>query len=380
MNRNEETPRVRGFRVDAASADEARRGHAWLTGRLEALGLSLALVHEPLSAARNAYRLEAAHALRWVPGFDTLALAQRWHSGLQSPDDALAAEILLSLLASPIDLVFPSFDELDSAVRMRSFIATAGAHTCMDFHTERVDRPEAFWAYDEDRGFLLKPGSDLVQALVQATQPEQSGRLYAFSCYRATEYVILLGIAQEARLNHPALHLALQQQWQQRAIASGRFHDTFLHEWGTNEAPLPMNWYVPGDRVWFRNPDATSSDVSGYEGSWVIYLGRGQFANFWKPGQPYDLVRKAVEVFHWRHGTCVGDDGELQMNENEVERRVAMTLADPDATRQVLRRMLRYKDPRGIYAEGGCMDTTRECPRWVRPGTTDIVLPDAPLQ
>jgi hypothetical protein len=37
--------------------------------------------------------------------------------------------------------------------------------------------------------------------------------------------------------------------------------------------------------------------------------------------------------------------------------------------------MFRLRDPQGVYAQGGCMDTSRESPRWVRPDTTDIVLP-----
>lgn len=338
-----------------------------------------AVEHGSAPGGQHHYRLEASHASRWVPEFDTLSLRQRWSSGLPDADSALKAEIVLSLLASPVEIEFPSYEELDSAVRMRAFISDAARRTSMDFHTERVDRPEAYWVYDEDRGFLLRPGCGLIDALVQATQPAQSGHQYAFSCYRATEYVVLLGIAREARLSHPALLDALQRQWRLQPIASGRFHDVFLHEWGTNDAPLPMTWYVPGDRVWFRNPDSASSDVSGYEGSWVIYLGQGRFANFWKPGLPYELSTKAVEVYHWRHATYVDAQGELQMDEQEVERRVSQTLADPEATRQVLARMLRYKDNRGVYAQGGCMDTTRESPRWVRPGTTDIVLPDVRL-
>jgi hypothetical protein len=43
--------------------------------------------------------------------------------------------------------------------------------------------------------------------------------------------------------------------------------------------------------------------------------------------------------------------------------------------RDVLARMVRLRDPKGVYEEGGCIDTTREYPRCVRPGTADIVLP-----
>jgi hypothetical protein len=38
--------------------------------------------------------------------------------------------------------------------------------------------------------------------------------------------------------------------------------------------------------------------------------------------------------------------------------------------------MERLQDPRGVYLEGGCIDPSREYPRWVCSGTSDIVLPD----
>ena len=37
--------------------------------------------------------------------------------------------------------------------------------------------------------------------------------------------------------------------------------------------------------------------------------------------------------------------------------------------------MQRPRDPKGVYAEGGCIDTTREFPRPLCVGTADIRLP-----
>jgi hypothetical protein len=41
---------------------------------------------------------------------------------------------------------------------------------------------------------------------------------------------------------------------------------------------------------------------------------------------------------------------------------------------EILARMMRIRDGRGIYAEGGCIDATRDAIRWVCPETTDIKL------
>ena len=313
----------------------------------------------------------------WMPGHDTLSLHQRLgHEALSQDVWALEREILIALLGSPLRFSFASLEALASHVRVRRNMTLAARKTALAFKTEAAERPEDHWQYDEERGFTLKPGRCLIDALIAATQPEATGKLYDFSCYRATEYVILLGIAQELQIHHPDLLDQLQAINEIHAIRSGQFHDVFLVEYGSMDQPLPARYYVPGDRLWFRNPDERSSDVMGYEGSWVIYLGGGLFSNFWKRDQPFTLESKAIEIYHWRDGVHTDAQGQLQMDENVVDQRVAQTLADPQATHRVLERMLRMRDGKGIYAEGGCLDTTRECPRSVSRDQCELVLPN----
>ncbi len=323
--------------------------------------------------------LERETAHQRLPEFNTLALRQQFQLVTCSEKEALVREVMLAMLTSPLLLTFPSYAEFLSAQNMRLSIALNAQKTAMAFKTDMVDRPHAYWTYSKDHGFTLRPDASLIEALKVTTQPDLSGQLYGFSCYRATEYVILLAIAQEAQNHHPELLSALEAQWRQRAVMSGKFHDVFLREYGSNDAPLPKFWFVPGDRVWFRNPDDASSDVPGYEGSWVIYLGNGLFANFWRPDQPYDLVTKCLEIYHWRHGVFTDEHNNLQMDECKVDQLVALSKQDSLGLQKICERMMRLRDPQGIYADGGCMDNTRESPRWVRPNTTDIRLPDAPL-
>ena len=47
------------------------------------------------------------------------------------------------------------------------------------------------------------------------------------------------------------------------------------------------------------------------------------------------------------------------------------------ARNAVLARMMRYRDPRGVQADGGCIDSTREGLRWILAGTSDIRIPPA---
>ena len=330
----------------------------------------------------TAQGLQCALSLRqeqqaaWMPQHNTLSLHQHLaHEALSSDVMALEREIVVALLGSPLRFSFASLEALRSHVRVRRHMTLAARKTALAFKTEAAERPEDLWQYDEESGFTLKPGCCLIDALIAATQPEATGKLYDFSCYRATEYVILLGIAQELRAHHPDMLAQLQAINEVHAIRSGQFHDVYLVEYGSMAQPLPARYYVPGDRLWFRNPDERSSDVMGYEGSWVIYLGGGFFSNFWKRDQPFTLESKAIEIYHWRDGVHTDAQGQLQMDESVVEQRVAQTLADPQALQQVLSRMLRMRDAKGVYDEGGCLDTTRECPRSVSRDHCELVLP-----
>jgi len=310
-----------------------------------------------------------------MPELNTIDLSERL--GLQphsNPSD-LYREIWLAMLANPTPWIYPSVDELISAIRIRTFIVDAASKTALNFNASEAERPNDCWTYHENTSFTVLPGSPLIEALIKATQPGPDGTVYSFSCYRATEYVQLLALAQEAQISNPALLAALQQQWETRAVMSGKFHDVFLKEVGTMEDPLPIRYYIPGDRIWFRNPDDPSSDVAGFEGSWVLYLGGGLFPNFWRRNKPFTLESKCVDVYHWRNSTFRDTNGELQMDESRVSELLDQTMTQPAEVAKIMRRMYRLRDPKGVYKNGGCMDTSREFLRWVRPSTCDIIMP-----
>ncbi len=321
------------------------------------------------------FRLRRGLMRERIPAYDTLQLSETFglHSRTSTTD--LEKEILLAMLAGPVTFEYPSYAEIAAAVRIRQNIVEAARRTALTFHTSRIERPEDYWTYTEASGFTVLPGKPLIEALRRATQPEVSGSSYAFSCYRASEYVVVLGVAQELARCNPELFHRLQRQWETRAIKSQQFHEVFLREYGSMREPLPPKYYVPGDRLWFRNPDGTSSDVMGYEGSWLFYLGNGLFNNFWKRDEPYSLAAKCVEIYHWRSGVSRDAEGNLQMDETIVEDNVRATMRDPGEVERILDRMTRWRDPQGIYGDGGCIDTSREYPRWVCPGTSDITLP-----
>ena len=366
-----------GIVIQSTNQRKADVARQTVNAELQALGLTEDVEGSGCTAAAGdtQWTLKKNRINAWMPGLNTLDLCERRGLQRHQHTDDLTREIWLTMLASPVAWAFPSAEELISAIRMRQFIVQAARTTALSFHTSEAERPNDCWTYQEATGFTVLPGSSLIDALIKATQPDATGVVYAFSCYRATEYILLLAIAQEAQLSNPALLADLQQQWETRAIMSARFHEVFLRETGSMEAPLPIRYYIPGDRVWFRNPDDASSDVAGFEGSWVFYLGGGQFSNFWQRNKPFTLASKCVDVYQWRNGTAPDANGEMQMDEELVDLLVDQTMTQPAELERITQRMFRLRDPKGVYAEGGCMDTSRESPRWVRPETSDIALP-----
>ena len=369
--------RLRNLTHRALTADSSE-----FLARLNELGLNQEVAVTQSIAVKGGFeknfhlRAERLHA--WTPGFDTMGLTANLQLDTAQDANDLVREIVLAMLVGPVAFAYPSHAELACSVRMRRNIVLAARQTALAFHTAEADRPEDCWTYDEDCGFTVRPGHALITALQKATQPGTSGKRHAFSCYRATEYVMLLAIAQELESTNPPLLAALQRQWERRAIRSEEFRAVFLREHGSLEAPLPPGYYVPGDRVWFRNPDAFSSNATGYEGSWVLYLGGGLFTNFWTPGPSYTLRTKCLEMFQWRHAAYTDEAGAVRIDESHVERRLAALTAEPFRAERMMRRMLRLRDPQGVYQSGGCLDASREYPRHVCPGSADLVLPPSP--
>lgn len=376
------TPISGGIQIYSPAPADLDLAHEHILTDLKALGLDHYVRSERWSDG-NVYVVgfqlhdEASRAL--TPSADTTQLCEILDLDARIRPQDLDREILVAMLAGPVAFSYPSYDEMVSAVRIRKNIVQGASRTALAFDTEEAERPAEYWTYSEARGFTIKPGKSLITALEKATQPDRSGKLYSFSCYRATEYVMLLGIAQELAVCNPELFERLQWQWETRALMSTPYHDIFLREYGSLSNPLPSRYYVPGDRLWFRNPDEYSSNVEGYEGSWVFYLGNGLFTNFWKRDQPFTLTTKCVELFHWRNATFFNGDGKLQVDDDVVDARVLESLQNPAEIEQILSVMLRLREAAGIYTSGGCIDATRECARRVRPGTAELVFPGADL-
>jgi len=321
-------------------------------------------------------KLKSEFANLWCPYFGTLNIRKLIpNKSNLSPNELDELEILIAILVSPFAFTFQSIESLESHIRVRKYLVQHARKTAVAFNTEAGERPFEYWKYEEEAGYTLQSNADLITALLAATQPETTGSLYDFSCYRASEYVILLALAQEAQHVNSDLLRDIEAINRKVAIKSEQFHSLYLHEYGSMNLPLPVEYYVPGDRLWFKNPDEKSSDVKGFEGSWVFYMGEGLFSNFWNREKPYSLEHKCLEIYYWRDGVVSDDQGLLRMDEEIVNRKVTAALSDPVKTAEILDLMTRYRDPTGVYENGGCIDTTREYPRSILMDCCEVVLP-----
>jgi hypothetical protein len=335
------------------------RANAWL----EKLGID---GHISASYSSNAegklLHLTANQRLQeCCPDFDTSTIASLCRSGASTgAHQGIVAETVLAMALSPQALVFHNLRELISNVRMRFHAVQIASRTELSFDTSSITRPQAYWVYTKENGFLLRQGVSLAEGLERALCPDVSGYTYAFSCQRASEYLMLYAVTSElVKVNKIALH-ATEEQWRKRALTGDDFLFRFLEERGTRENPMPMRYYIPGDRIWFKNPDNHSSDIEGYEGSWVVYLGGGCFCNLWDRHRPYTLEEKCLEIYYWSQCVEVSPAGISWMNEAVVKERVQLALADPNIKDPILKKMMVYRDPAGVYADGGCIDLSRD--------------------
>jgi Protein-glutamine gamma-glutamyltransferase len=372
----------RGIRIDGATAQQIQLAERSVWSRLRQLDLqqyaeATECGEEP--APHVSFRLKGDYVSCLAPDGDTTKLGEILRLDPQKDLDDLEREILLTMLLAPIEFQFPSYEEFVSAIRIRVNIVKAAQASRCRFSTAEAERPSQYWTYDLEKGFMLVPGQPLAEALQASLRPAEPSKKYTFSCSRAAEYVVLLGMAQEIMACNAGLGQRLSRQVQTRALKGDEFLKVFTRPVGSRNAPLPPKFFIPGDWVWFKNPDPVSAAAHGFEGCNTIYLGGDRFANFWKPEEQLTLSTKCLTVYFWRAATYRGDDGSLRVNERLVDDLLQETRYDPGGVERILKEMIQFQAPEGRFG-GGAIEPHRDCPRPVHPETTDLVLPDIDLR
>ena len=351
-----------GFAILQADGVDSERCLHQMQRCLRLLGIDDLLDGEVHNASDASWlHLSANDRLQALcPHFDTAPIHAFLSGRRLERESRMVAEIILAMALSPQTIPFKTTRDFKSALRMRRNAVDVASRTELSFDTDAITRPQAYWVYSKENGFLLRQGVSLAEGLERALCPDVSGSTYAFSCQRASEYLMLYAVVRElSKVNPAGLH-AVEEQWRKRALMGDDFLFRFLEERGTRENPMPMRYYIPGDRIWFKNPDDYSSDIEGFEGSWVIYLGGGRFCNLWDRQRPYTLEEKCLEIYYWSQCVEVSPAGLPWMNEAVVKERVQLALSDPAIKNPILRKMMVYRDPAGVYADGGCIDLSRD--------------------
>lgn len=143
---------------------------------------------------------------------------------------------------------------------------------------------------------------------------------YSFGCYTAAKLVIVQGTLDyfHRLLQSPPLTALVEE----RLLADGdpladieparvwSFEPGFDPAQAQHPGKVvhalhgvaPKN-FVPGDWVYFLNPDKTTYARTGYEGSNPIYLGRNRFADYYNDhDHAYSFEEKINEIYQWRNG------------------------------------------------------------------------------
>ena len=156
-------------------------------------------------------------------------------------------------------------------------------------------------------GWELQPGVTSTQAVADAFVGELN---YEMGCTVACQLIMAQGILDfhknvkkdEPTSNHLNLITAESPLDSMEPRTASRNAITKVSE-GTlldRHFNVPHNNWVPGDWGWIMNPDHASSEVSGYEGANIVYIGRGLFVVYYDSDPDRTLDQALVRVYKWR--------------------------------------------------------------------------------
>lgn len=197
----------------------------------------------------------------WIAGrqVNPLMLQAEW--GLND----VQQEIVHRMAASRVVFEYASADVLRFELKLRDHLVKSARALYMsgiafsDFEHSRSN-PE-FWEQTELGGFRLRPGIPPSRGIIDIFQ---NGRLYATEC--ATAMVIIL--------YHAVLKSIREADFERL------FADMILYDWRYDQdldlQTLPTNTFLPGDILYFANPDYDPSKPQ-WQGENAVFLGGGLY-------------------------------------------------------------------------------------------------------
>jgi hypothetical protein len=307
-------------------------------------------IYDMVDIDNNYFKLKKEWSNKLIINFNTLNLCNMMKQ--YDIKDDITIEILLCLLNSPIIHEFNNFNELESEINIRKNIVKYGYLSHVYFDTKSSSRSSEYFD-----GVSLLPDKSLIDGIKNNLLPSISGNLYDFSCRRVTEQLILLGILIEAERIKPKLVNEIENEWRSGPLKSKVFEKVFITNYGSKFNTIPNRFYIPGDRIWFKNPDQASSDIEGYEGTWTVYLNNGLFADFWKDNgikdNQYTFEDILIQIYNWR------DSIKIVNGKNDIDSEIVQmlnTIANNNTIikSNIINKMNKY------HNIGGCIDMSRD--------------------
>lgn len=226
-------------------------------------------------------------------------------------------EIVLALMQSGRRTTFSgkscNFEAFQDHVHVRQMIVAWAEH----LHWKFPDGGPAQWNETYWKNGTLKPGKPLLEAMTDFFIHQDT---CAIGCYTATKIVIIQGILdyyQRIKQDTETANAIKKSLQSDGEVLVGIEPDTM---WGLSSnnptsdfnpqgkllnvkmRVAPLN-FIPGDWVYFKNTDSASANISGYEGSNSIYMGRARFDDFYDDNDHHFLYNEKLrEVYNWRFG------------------------------------------------------------------------------
>lgn len=226
-------------------------------------------------------------------------------------------EIVLALMQSGRSTTFSGkscdFEAFQDHIHVRQMIVAWAEHLDWKF----PDGDPAQWNEVYWKEGTLQPGKSLSEAMADFFIHQDT---CAIGCYTATKIVIIQGILdyyQRIKQDITTVNAIKKRLRSDGEVLAGIEPDTM---WGeATDKPVsefnqqsklltvkmrvaPLN-FVPGDWVYFKNTDTASANISGYEGSNSIYMGRARFDDFYNDNDHHFLYNEKLrEVYNCRFG------------------------------------------------------------------------------
>ena len=257
--------------------------------------------------------------IRWNPDYqiEDEVINLPTASGQESATTVSKKEIVLALMQRGRHTTFSgkscNFEAFEDHIHVRQMIVAWAEH----LHWTFPDGSPAKWNETYWKNGTLKPGKPLLEAMTDFFINQDS---CSVGCYTATKIVIIQGILdyyQRIKKDPEKANTVKSILRSDGEVLVNIEPDAMWHALQNNQAQnlnqqgklltvktgvSPLN-FIPGDWVYFKNTDTKSADISGYEGSNSIYMGRARFDDFYDDnGHHFLYNEKLREIYNWRFG------------------------------------------------------------------------------